>query len=49
MRQAFERLQQEFGRGLTEQYQQNARSIINGENIPLNSLRKIKKKHFWLF
>lgn len=49
MRQAFERLQQEFGRGLTEQYQQNARSIINGENIPLNSLRRIKKKHFWLF
>lgn len=49
MRQAFEKIQQEFGQGLADQYQQNARSIINGENVPLNSLRKIKKKHFWLF
>ena len=49
MRQAFEKLQQEFGRGLAEQYQRDARSIINGENVPLNSLRKIKKKHFWLW
>lgn len=50
MRQAFEKVQQEFGLNLAKQYQQNARSIINGENVPLNVIRSIKKKrHFWLF
>jgi protein-tyrosine phosphatase len=50
MRQAFEKLSQEFGSELTEQYQNNARRIINGANVPLNELRTIKKgKHFWLF
>lgn len=51
MRQAFDKLQREFGDKLSEQYQQNARSIINGENVPLNDLKKVKqkKKHFWLF
>ena len=51
MRQAFEKLQHEFGDDLVNRYQQNARSIINGEDISLNDLRVIrkKKKHFWLF
>lgn len=51
MRQAFEKMQHEFGQRLAEQYLQNARSIINGESVPLNNLRPIKKrkKHFWLF
>lgn len=51
MRQAFKKMQHEFGDILTKQYQQNARSIINGENVPLNDLKTIrtKKKHFWLF
>lgn len=51
MRQAFEKLQHEFGSNIVKQYQQNARSIINGENISLNNLRTIRKKrkHFWLF
>lgn len=50
MRQAFEKLSQEFGSELTEQYQNNARRIINGANVPLNELRTIKKeKHVWLF
>ena len=50
MRQAFEKLGQEFGSELVEQYQNNARSIINGANVPLNELRTIKKKkRFWLF
>ena len=51
MRQAFEKLQHEFGKNLVDQYQQNARSIINGENLSLNDIRKIKKKkkRFWLF
>lgn len=51
MKQAFDKLQRELGYDLVEQYQQNARSIINGENVPLNNLQvlKRKKKHFWLF
>lgn len=51
MRQAFEKLQLEFGQGLVEQYQQNARSIINGESVPLSNLQIVKKrkKQFWLF
>lgn len=50
MRQAFEKMKREFGQELVDQYQQNAKSIINGENMPLNDLQMIKKKkHFWLF
>ncbi len=50
MRQAFEKLSQEFSSELAKQYQNNARGIINGTNIPLNELRTIKKKkRFWLF
>lgn len=51
MRQAFEKLQREFGNDMVNRYQQNARSIINGENISLNALQTIRKskKHFWLF
>lgn len=44
MRQAFEKLSQEFGQELTEQYQNNARGIINGTEILLNELQTIKKK-----
>lgn len=51
MRQAFEKLRHEFGQEVTDRYQQNARSIINGEDISLNDLRAIAKmkKHFWVF
>ena len=50
MRQAFDRLSREFGSELVEQYQNNARQIINGGEVPLNELRTIKKKkRFWLF
>lgn len=50
MRQAFDKLQHEFGRSLAGQYQQNARSIINGDNVPLNKIKELKKKkRFWLF
>lgn len=51
MNEAFKKLQHEFGKKIAEQYQQNAKSIINGENVPLNDLRIIRKrkKHFWLF
>ena len=49
MYQAFKKMQREFGKNLVNQYQQNARSIINGENVSLNDLRVIRKRHFWLF
>ncbi|QZN92366.1 tyrosine protein phosphatase [Limosilactobacillus panis] len=51
MRQAFDKLRHEFGESLAGQYQQNAKSIINGENVPLNNLQVLKKKRkrFWLF
>lgn len=50
MRQAFEKLKREFGQETVNQYQQNAKLIINGENVPLNDLQMVKKKrHFWLF
>jgi protein-tyrosine phosphatase len=50
MRQAFDKLQSEFGQSMVDQYQKNARSIINGENVPINEIRKLKKKkRFWLF
>lgn len=50
MQQAFEKLRNEFGESLADQYQQNARTIVNGENVPLNDIRELKKKkRFWLF
>lgn len=49
MRQAFTKLNDEFGQQMATQYQENARAIINGQNVPLNKLQKIRKKHFWLF
>lgn len=51
MRQAFEKLQHEFGKDLVNQYQSNAQAIINGEVVALNDLRVIRKrkKYFWLF
>lgn len=49
MRQAFEKLSKEFGQELSDQYANNARSIINGENIPVNTIKELKKKRFWLF
>lgn len=50
MCQAFKKLKYEFGQNVVDQYQKNARSIINGENVPINEIRKLKKKRkFWLF
>lgn len=50
MRQAFEKMHHEFGQKLIDQYLQNARSIINGDNVSINEIKKIKKKkRFWLF
>lgn len=49
MRQAFEKLEREFGQMIVKQYQQNARLIINSENVSFNTLKQIKKRRFWLF
>lgn len=50
MRQAFEKLSQEYSSELAERYANNARAIINGENVPINEVRELKKKkRFWLF
>lgn len=50
MRQAFEKLSQEYDAKLAERYADNARAIINGENVPINEVRELKKKkRFWLF
>ena len=50
MRQAFEKLGREYGSELAERYSDNARAIINGENVPINEVRELKKKKkFWLF
>lgn len=50
MRQAFEKLSSEFGNEFARQYADNARSIINGEDVAINTVKKLrKKKHFWLF
>lgn len=38
MRQAFDKLRQEFGNELADQYARNARAIINGDNVPLNTI-----------
>lgn len=50
IRQAFEKLRVEFGENFAKHYQQNARLILNGEEVPTNVLQQIKKeKKFWLF
>lgn len=50
MQQGFDKLSQEFGKDLAKQYENNARTIINGENISTNTIRELKKKNlFWLF
>lgn len=50
IKQAFEKLSNEFGNNLTNHYQKNARAIINGENVPMNVMQKlVKNKPFWLF
>lgn len=49
LRQAFEKLQREFGARLAEQYSYNARAIINGEDVQPNRMKPLKKKKFWLF
>lgn len=52
MQEAFKKLTTEFGTELAQQYEDNAKAIINGEFVPMNQIRKVttkKKKRFKLF
>lgn len=50
MHQAFNKLSKEFDKKLANCYASNARAIINGENVPTNTIHELKKKkRFWLF
>lgn len=49
MRQAFDKLRQEFGNELADQYARNARAITNGDNVPLNTIQPLKKKKHFLW
>lgn len=49
MRQAFEKLRQEFSNEVADQYANNARAIINGDNVPLNTIQPLKKKKHFLW
>lgn len=45
---AYQKMSQEFGKDLAKQWQDNARSIINGDPVQMN-WNPLKKKKFWLF
>lgn len=47
MRQAFDKLCRDFGNELADKYANNARCIINGEDVCANKLRSLRKKHFF--
>lgn len=50
MREAFEELKDDFGQQLVARYQKNAKTILNGEPVPMNDIKKLKKKkRFWFF
>ena len=51
MRQAFDKLSREFGAGVAQEYQDNARAIINGDEIGRHQIKKVqqRKKLFGLF
>ena len=51
MRQAFDKLSREFGADVAQEYQDNARAIINGDEIGRHQIKEIqqRKKLFGLF
>lgn len=46
---ALKKLSKEFGSDLAQQYQDNARAFVNGDNVQLDWRPLGKKKKFWLF
>lgn len=49
MREAFNKLRTEFGDGLTEEFENNAKAIINGDVVSQHKIQAIKgkRKKFW--
>ena len=46
---ALKKLSNEFGSGRAQEFEDNARAIVNGDNVQLNWRPLKKKKKFWLF
>lgn len=52
MKEAFEKLAKKKGKTFAEQFNANAKAIINGDDVPLGTVQRIsslKRKRFWLF
>ncbi|WP_203649332.1 tyrosine-protein phosphatase [Secundilactobacillus yichangensis] len=49
MKEAFDKLQVEFGRELVEEFEDNAKAIINGDAVVPHEIRQVKvmRKKFW--
>lgn len=49
MREAFDKLKTEFGNEMSEEFEVNAKAIINGDNVPQHQIQTIKsrRKRFW--
>lgn len=46
---ALDQLRSDFGREKAEQFKDNAKAVINGDNVQMNWQPLKKKKRFWLF
>ena len=46
---AYQKMSHEFGQDLAQQWQDNARSIINGDPVQMDWQPLKRKKKFWLF
>lgn len=49
MTNAFKKLRNHFGVGRVSQFNENAKRIINGDNVPLNNFSEVKMHEFRLF
>ena len=46
---AYDKMEREFGSELAETWKENARKIINGDQVQMDWRPLKKKKKFWLF
>lgn len=46
---ALEKLSNEFGQGVAQDYRDNAQALVNGDNVQMNWRPLKKKKRFWIF
>ncbi|MCY9806004.1 hypothetical protein OXT66_00395 [Lentilactobacillus senioris] len=54
MKEAFAKLENDFGADIAERYQDNARNILNGDPVDVVDIKMVDdtkkhKKKFWLF